>query len=80
MADRYRKEVLGLTWMASYTVVMRRTKTKNRSLINRNISVIVREREVEFLQVKEEEGRKDYTLLVDLNHYMNFRYAEYLLV
>lgn len=80
MADRYRKEVLGLTWMASYTVVMRRTKTKSRSLINRNISVIVREREVEFLQVKEEEGRKDYTLLVDLNHYMNFRYAEYLLV
>lgn len=66
--------------MASYTVVMRRTKTKSRSLINRNISVIVREREVEFLQVKEEEGRKDYTLLVDLNHCMNFRYAEYLLV
>lgn len=80
MADRYRKEVLGLTWMASYTVVMRRTKTKSRSLINRNISVIVREREVEFLQVKEEEGKKDYTLLVDLNHCMNFRYAEYLSV
>lgn len=66
--------------MASYTVLKRRTETESRSLINRKISVTVREREVEFLQVKEEEGRKDYTLLVDLNHCMSFRYAEYLSV
>lgn len=58
MADRHEKKYAG-TDLDGLLCTQEKTKTESRSLINRNISVIVREREVEILQVKEEKDLKD---------------------